>query len=88
MLGILIMNAITFVLPKSAYYNPSSAGTDNILDWIFVTLSQIFIAEKMMGLFSLLFGASIVLFIPLMPWPVSAANLQCGNEQDSLIATA
>ena len=62
-LGILIMNAITFVLPKSAYYNPSSAGTDNILDWIFVTLSQIFIAEKMMGLFSLLFGASIVLFI-------------------------
>ena len=40
-LGILIMNAITFVLPKSAYYNPSSAGTDNILDWIFVTLSPV-----------------------------------------------
>ena len=62
-LGILVMNAITFVLPKSAYYNPSSAGTNNILDWIFVALSQIFVAEKMMGLFSLLFGASIVLFI-------------------------
>jgi uncharacterized protein len=62
-LGILIMNAVMFVLPKSAYYNPSSAGTDNILDWIFVAFSQIFVAEKMMGLFSLLFGASIVLFI-------------------------
>ena len=62
-LGILIMNAISFVLPKSAYYNPSSAGTDNILDWIFVALSQIFVAEKMMGLFSMLFGTSIVLFI-------------------------
>ena len=62
-LGILVMNVITFVLPLSAYFNPSSAGTDNILDWIFVALSQIFVAEKMMGLFSLLFGASIVLFV-------------------------
>ena len=59
-LGILVLNVVVFVLPMSAYYNPSSAGTGKILDWIVVALSQILVAEKMMGLFSLLFGASIV----------------------------
>ena len=62
-LGILVMNSIIFSLPLSAYWNHSSAGTTNQIDWIIVVISEIFIAQKFMGLFSILFGASIVLFI-------------------------
>ena len=57
------MNSVVHALPFSAYFNPSSAGTNNVFDWITVFLSELFVAQKMMGLFSVLFGASIVLFI-------------------------
>ena len=62
-LGILVMNSIMFFLPDAAYWNHSSIGADHAIDWILVVFSEVFIAEKMMGLFSLLFGASVVLFI-------------------------
>ena len=62
-LGIFVMNSVVHGLPFSAYFNPSSAGTSNMFDWTAVFLSELFIAQKMMGLFSILFGASIVLFI-------------------------
>ena len=32
-LGILMMNAISFALPTSSYWNLSSTGTDNLFDW-------------------------------------------------------
>ena len=62
-LGILVMNSIIFALPFSAYWNHPSSGTTEIFDWILIILSEVFIAQKFMGLFSILFGASIVLFI-------------------------
>ena len=62
-LGILIMNSRFFAMPKSAYNNISTAGAENFIDWSILIFSQLFIAEKFMGLFSILFGASIVLFI-------------------------
>ena len=62
-LGIFVMNSVVHGLPFSAYFNPSSAGTSNMFDWTAVFLSELFIAQKMMGIFSILFGASIVLFI-------------------------
>ena len=62
LLGILVMNVISFGLPISAYYNHSSYGAENTLDWIVVIISSIFFDSKMMGLFSMLFGAGMVLF--------------------------
>ena len=62
-LGILMINSIFFGLPFSAGFNPSSAGHNGIIDWTIVIISDLFFNQKMMGLFSLLFGAGIVLFI-------------------------
>ena len=62
-LGILIMNSLYFALPYSVFFNHPSAGVDGIIDWIFVFITEIFVSQKMMGLFSILFGAGIVLFI-------------------------
>ena len=62
-LGILVMNSLIFALPVSAYFNHSSEGATNIIDWIIIFFQEIFISQKMMGLFSLLFGASFVLFL-------------------------
>jgi len=61
-LGILGMNALMFGLVKPAYNNANAPGTDNFLDWIFAIFGEIFIDQKTMALFSMLFGAGIVLF--------------------------
>jgi uncharacterized protein len=61
-LGILGMNAMMFGLPKPAYNNLDSQGTDSVLDWIFGIFGEIFIDQKTMAIFSMLFGAGIVLF--------------------------
>ena len=62
-LGILIMNSLSFSLPLSAYFNHPSAAVEGTFDWILVYISEIFVSQKMMGLFSVLFGAGIVIFI-------------------------
>lgn len=62
-LGILVMNAVSFALPTAAYWNLSAAGSQTGLDWALGIFGEIFVDQKMMALFSLLFGASMVLFI-------------------------
>ena len=62
-LGILVMNAVSFGLPTAAYWNLSAAGSQTGLDWALGIFGEIFVDQKMMALFSLLFGASMVLFI-------------------------
>ncbi|MEM9032972.1 MAG: DUF418 domain-containing protein [Actinomycetota bacterium] len=62
LLGILLMNAVSFGLPQAAYFNLDAAGSDTPLDWAIGILGEIFVDQKFMGLFSLLFGAGIVLF--------------------------
>ncbi|MEM7367049.1 MAG: DUF418 domain-containing protein [Bacteroidota bacterium] len=60
LLGILIMNIQSFAMP-SAYLNPSNYGDltgANKLVWI---LSHLFADQKFMTIFSLLFGAGIIL---------------------------
>lgn len=62
-MGILAMNIIAFAMPEWAYVTPIAYGglsTENQMSWIF---SFIFIDGKMRGLFSLLFGASMMLII-------------------------
>ncbi len=60
-LGILLMNAVSYGLPDAAYFNISLAN-DTPLDWIIGGLGEVLIDQKFMGVFSLLFGAGIVLF--------------------------
>lgn len=62
-LGILLMNAVSFKLDDAAYFNLSADGSNNWLDWVVGVFGEIFVDQKFMGLFSLLFGASMILFI-------------------------
>ncbi|MGB3593231.1 MAG: DUF418 domain-containing protein [Ornithinimicrobium sp.] len=61
-LGILPMNAVVFGLADTAYFNVSADGVEQPLDWIIGVLSMVFVDQKMMGLFSLLFGVGVVIF--------------------------
>jgi uncharacterized protein len=61
-LGILIMNAVSFALPQAAYFNLDADGTDTWLDRVIGVAGEIFVDQKAMALFSMLFGAGIVLF--------------------------
>lgn len=60
-MGILAMNIVTFALPEAAYFNPAAGGGKSIPDIMAWALSFILIDGKMRGLFSLLFGASMLL---------------------------
>jgi len=62
LLGILIMNMISFGLPGVHYLNPTAEGPLEGLDHIAFLFSEVFANEKFMGLFSVLFGAGVVLF--------------------------
>ena len=62
LLGILIMNIISFGLPQAHYFNPSAEGPLHGWNRAALVFSELFANEKFMGLFSLLFGASVVLF--------------------------
>ena len=63
LLGILIMNIISFGLPAAHYFNPYAEGPLHGWNRGALVFSELFANEKFMGLFSLLFGASVVLFI-------------------------
>jgi uncharacterized protein len=61
-LGILIMNIQHFSMPQAAYINPTAYGDLSGLNkWVWI-LSHILASEKFMSIFSMLFGASMLLF--------------------------
>ena len=61
LLGILIMNIQGFAMPAAAYFNPTAYGDMTAANrWVWI-LSHIFADQKFMTIFSLLFGAGIVL---------------------------
>ena len=62
-LGILLMNAVSFKFGLVPYLNISAGGSETWLDWTVGVFGEIFIDQKFMGLFSLLFGAGVMLFI-------------------------
>lgn len=62
-MGILAMNIIGFAMPDWAYVTPAAYGTETLADQMAWAFSFIFIDGKMRGLFSLLFGASMMLII-------------------------
>jgi uncharacterized protein len=61
-LGILLMNAVSFGLVPAAYFNLSAGGSRSWLDKAIGAAGEVFVDQKTMGLFSMLFGAGIVLF--------------------------
>ena len=62
-LGILLMNAVHFKFGEVPYLNISAGGSEIWLDWAVGVFGEIFVDQKFMGLFSLLFGAGVILFI-------------------------
>ncbi|MEC7665634.1 MAG: DUF418 domain-containing protein [Actinomycetota bacterium] len=62
-LGILPMNALTWGFSDFAgYSNVRAVGTEQPFDWVIGIASKLFIEQKMMALFSLLFGVGVVIF--------------------------
>jgi uncharacterized protein len=61
-LGILLINIVYFFLGDAACYNISASGITGPLDWVVGALGEVFAQQKFMGIFSLLFGTSVVLF--------------------------
>ncbi len=60
-LGILIMNIQSFSMPGAAYLNPMAYGDlSEVNKWVWM-LSHIFADQKFMTLFSILFGAGVIL---------------------------
>jgi uncharacterized protein len=62
LLGILVMNVQAFAMPHAAYMNPLAWGRLEGLDLAAWLAAHLLVDQKMMALFSMLFGAGIVLF--------------------------
>ncbi len=61
LLGILAMNIVGFAWPMQAYGNPTLGGGFGGLDRVIWVFNHLFFEMKMMTLFSMLFGAGLVL---------------------------
>ena len=62
-MGILAMNIAAFAMPPAAYLNPIAYGYEGVADLAAWTFNFVLIDGKMRGLFSFLFGASMLLVI-------------------------
>ncbi len=62
-MGILIINSLSFFFPFETLFDPSLPAGQSPLDWMAAVFGEIFVDQKFMGLFSLLFGASFLLFL-------------------------
>ncbi len=61
-LGILIMNIQSFSMPTAAYINPTAYGDLSGLNrWVWI-ISHLLASSKFMSIFSMLFGAGVLLF--------------------------
>jgi uncharacterized protein len=62
-MGILAMNIVAFAMPFAAYMNPAAYGSESAADYAAWVFNFVLIDGKMRGLFSFLFGASMLLVI-------------------------
>lgn len=60
-IGILAMNIVSFALPDMAYFSPAVGGTGSVADVVSWAVGFVFVDGKMRGIFTLLFGASMLL---------------------------
>ncbi|MEM7095384.1 MAG: DUF418 domain-containing protein [Actinomycetota bacterium] len=61
-LGILVMNVVSFGLIDAGYFNVDAEGSETWYDRMVGLLGEVFVDQKTMALFSLLFGVGIVVF--------------------------
>jgi uncharacterized protein len=61
-LGILVMNIQSFAMISHAYFNPTAYGSLEGIHFVVWVVSHVFADMKFMALFSMLFGAGVVLF--------------------------
>lgn len=61
LLGILLMNIQSFAMPAAAYFNPTAYGDLTGANRAVWTFSHIFADQKFMTIFSILYGAGIIL---------------------------
>ena len=64
-MGILAMNIVAFAMPLQAYFNPFAYGAASAADVAAYAFNFVLIDGKMRGLFTFLFGASMLLVIEL-----------------------
>lgn len=62
-MGILLLNIIAFAMPEPAYFNPAAYGGSTGADLVAWFVNFVLFDGKMRGLFSFLFGASMLLVI-------------------------
>lgn len=62
-MGILLMNVVAFGMPQAAYMNPAAFGSHGAVDYGVWAINFVLVDGKMRGLFSFLFGASMLLVI-------------------------
>src|SRR5688572_7681498 len=60
-LGILILNIQSFAMPFAAYFNPTALGEPSARDFAIWSVNYVFADSKFMTMFSLLFGAGVLL---------------------------
>ena len=61
LLGILLMNIMGFAMPDAAYYNPTVYGGQTLANHLTFGAMHIMADQKFMAIFSMLFGASVML---------------------------
>lgn len=62
LLGILLVNIQSFAMPGAAYLNPTAWGDLSGINFAVWSATHVFADQKFMSLFSMLFGAGILLF--------------------------
>jgi uncharacterized protein len=60
-MGILLMNVVSFAMPSANYMNPVAYGSPGQVDMISWAVMAVLVDGKMRALFSVLFGASMLL---------------------------
>jgi uncharacterized protein len=61
LLGILLLNIVSFGMPEAAYFNPRAYGGWHGADLVAWLINFLFFDGRMRGLFSFLFGASLLI---------------------------
>ena len=77
LLGILVMNVQSFAMPQAAYFNPTAYGDlegANLHVWL---AGRMFADQKFMTIFSMLFGAGIVLMAERAEARGGAGRVHC-----------
>jgi uncharacterized protein len=61
LMGILAMNIVVFACPEPSYVNPRAGGNQSTTELVVWSINHVVFDEKMMTIFSMLFGAGLVL---------------------------